>query len=240
MITTVDAWALGLPGAHARFTTVADGNLALHVGDDPARVAAHRALLERECGVPLVFVNQVHSPTVVTVKDSAHAHQLSAAPVDADAMVTSSKDVALAIMVADCVPVLLSDPHAGVVAAAHAGRRGLLDGVLENTVSAMVSEGASAERISAVVGPSVCGRCYEVPSHMRDDAARINSATPSTTSWGTPALDLPAGAKRALENAGLGAESVTLAGVCTMEVDAYFSYRRDPHTGRFAGIVRIV
>src|SRR5699024_9288009 len=77
-------------------------------------------------------------------------------------------DVALAIMVADCPPVLLSDAGAGVVAAAHAGRVGLLDGVLERTVEAMSALGARAERLEVTVGPSICGSCYEVPAEVRE------------------------------------------------------------------------
>jgi copper oxidase (laccase) domain-containing protein len=91
-----------------------------------------------------------------------------------------------------------------------------------------------AADIRAWLGPSICGRCYEVPPALRDEVAAAVPATWSTTSWGTPALDLPAGARSQLENAGVGVE---YAGPCTLETASLYSYRRDSGTGRFAGLV---
>lgn len=235
-------------GARALFTTrrggvstgdFAGANLARHVGDDPVAVERNRALLAAQIGAPLVFVEQVHSADVHILRAGPELAAVSGTAVTADALVTDREDVALAIMVADCMPVLLADAQAGVIGAAHAGRRGLLDGILQNTVGAMASLGARAERIEAVVGPSACGRCYEVPAAMREESAGILTAVASTTRWGTPALDLHAGAVQALTAAGLRAEAVEVLGPCTIEDEDFFSYRRDASTGRFAGVIRL-
>jgi len=217
-----------LPGVSAAFTDARAGNLALHVGDNPNEVRGRRALLEQSMGVApqgLLFMNQVHGSTVA-VMDAG-----SPAP-EADAMV--SRGVPLAVMVADCIPALLAgtSPDGPVIAAVHAGRPGIASGVLPQAVDTMRSLGAVG--IRAWLGPSICGRCYEVPAGLRDDVAAAVPATAGTTSWGTPALDLPAGARSQLEAAGV---PVDYAGPCTLETESLYSYRRDQHTGRFAGLV---
>lgn len=231
------ARAFDFSGARALFTGVAEGNLALHVGDDPHRVRARREVLERELGVPLVFVEQVHSADVAIVRSERDVRAMRERAHVADALVTDRSDVALAIMVADCVPVLLADEQRGVIAAAHAGRRGLLGGVLGASVEAMVGLGARPANIRALIGPSVCGRCYEVPEPMFRESVEIQPALASRTSWNTPALDLPAGAVAALRDAGLAAEGIEVLERCTLESEELFSYRRDPRTGRFAGVI---
>ena len=111
-------------------------------------------------------------------------------PPSCDGVVTRSTEVALAVLVADCVPVLLSGTG-GVVAAVHAGRPGLVAGVVPRTLEVMRDLGAG--EVDAVVGPSVCGRCYEVPAEMRDIAAEVQPVS-ATVSWtGTPAIDVAAG-----------------------------------------------
>lgn len=234
--------ALRMRGARALFTTRHGGvsvgsfssaNLARHVGDDDAAVERNRAALAAQVGAPLVFVDQVHSADVHVLPATGECPVVTA-----DALVTGRDDVALAIMVADCMPVLMVDAEAGVVAAAHAGRRGLLDGILQATVAAMATLGARPARIRAVVGPSACGSCYEVPEPMREESMETLSAVGSTTSWGTPALDLRAGAVQALVGAGLRASAIDAAPACTLEDEDFFSYRRDPGTGRFAGVIR--
>lgn len=208
-------------------------NLARHVGDEDAAVTRNRELLAAEIGAEPVFVDQVHSADVHILPTSGPVPV-----VRGDAMVTARSDVALAIMVADCVPTLLADAEAGVVAAAHAGRVGLLDGVLEQTVEAMVGLGARPERLEAVVGPSICGSCYEVPVSLREEAGAQLPESVATTSWSTPALDLRAGAVAALERAGVPRAGIDSDHPCTLEDEAYFSYRRAARTGRFAGVIR--
>jgi len=216
------------PGVSVAFTDAAAGNLALHVGDDAAAVGRRRGHLERSIGVApqsLRFMNQVHGTTVAVMD------QESAAP-EADAMV--SRGLPLAVMVADCIPVLLAGESAEgpVLAAVHAGRPGLAGGVIPAAVGSMESLGASG--IRAWLGPSICGSCYEVPAGMQAEVAAEVPAARSTTSWGTPGLDLPAGARSQLERLGIGVE---YSGPCTLETKSLFSYRRDKNTGRFAGLV---
>jgi len=213
--------------------------------DDPADIAANFGLLRQRLGVTkIVTVAQVHGTDVLEVtQDLAAAwhdgselgvHGPLAVPlVEADAMVTRLAGVALCIRVADCLPVLFTDPSAGVIAAAHAGRVGLLAGVLPATVDAMRRQGA--KDIQAWIGPGICGRCYEVPQAMADDAWAQLSATKAQTSWGTPSIDLPAGAVAQLSDAGV---TVTQLGHCTFEHPNLYSHRRDHGaTGRQAGLI---
>lgn len=206
-------------------------NLGGHVGDDPGLVEANRGELAAAVAVPrehLIFMAQTHGTTVVQVDGPWQGD-----PPQADAIVSTSPDLALAVLVADCVPLLLADVGAGVVAAVHAGRPGMIAGIVPRTLDVMADAGAS--RIIAAVGPSVCGRCYEVPSDMRDEAART-SAVSATVSWsGTPAIDVAAGVVDQLHGAGV---AVTWIPGCTRESDRLYSYRRRATTGRFAGVIR--
>ena len=223
-------------GVRVAFTDRRAGNLALHTGDDADAVRARRAALERSMGVPadsLLFLDQVHGTEVVDADRAG-----GPAVPTADAAVTAT-GVPLAVMVADCVPVVLvgRGPAGPVTAVAHAGRRGLLDGVLERAVEQVLGRGARTP--AAWIGPSVCGSCYEVPEFMREEAAARIPAVAATTSWGTPALDLRAGARDVL--ASLGVDVVEPSGgpgpSCTLENGGLSSHRRDPASGRIVGLV---
>jgi YfiH family protein len=210
----------------------AELNLGSHVGDDPALVASNRALVADAFGVPadhLVLMAQVHGTTVTVVDGPADGP-----PPEADALVTAMPGLALAVLVADCAPVLLADPTAGVVAVAHAGRRGMAGGIVATTLDAMRSLGARPATTAALVGPAICGRCYEVPAALQDEVAAIEPATRSTTRSGTAALDIGAGVLAQLEAAGVG--SIEIDQTCTAEYEHLYSHRRDGVTGRFAGL----
>ena len=213
-------------GSFARF------NLSAGVGDDPAAVAANRRRLGAELGVPVVFLTQVHGTRVATVDAPPAAGEPDVA--DTDAAVTDLPGLALAVLVADCVPVLLADPQAGVVGAAHAGRVGAAAGVLPATVEAMTALGARAEHLEALLGPAVCGGCYEVPAAMRDEVAVALPGSAGRTRRGTPSLDMRAGLHRQL--AGLGVARIGVDPRCTMEDRTLFSHRRDGRTGRLAAV----
>jgi len=209
-------------------------NLGGHVGDDPAAVAANRRLLADAVGrwpEHVLFMNQVHSADVAVV-DRPWEGPVPAA----DAVVTTRRDLALAVLVADCVPVLLadvSDPEAPVMAAAHAGRPGVAAGVIPAVVEVMRDLGA--QELSARVGPAVCGSCYEVPDDMRAAVAATVPEAWATTRRGSAGLDLRAGVRAQLLAAGV--ESIDDVDACTLESPELYSYRRDQTTGRFAGIV---
>jgi YfiH family protein len=208
-------------------------NLGDHVGDDPADVAANRQRVARELGVRddrLVWMQQVHG-TGVAVVDGP---QNGAVP-GTDALVTATRGLVLGVLAADCVPILLADHERGVVAAVHAGREGVRQGVLPAALSAMASLGARARHVTALLGPAVCGACYEVPAAMQADVARVTPAAAVPTRRGTPGLDLRAGLADLLTRAGV--REVVHDPRCTVEDPALFSHRRDGVTGRQAGLV---
>lgn len=206
-------------------------NLGGHVGDDPGSVESNRRNLAAAFGVPrehLLFLAQTHGIQVVRVEEPWQGD-----PPEADGIVTTNPDLALAVLVADCVPLLLADVDAGVVAAVHAGRPGMIQGIVPKAVEVMREAGA--QRIEAAVGPSVCGRCYEVPEEMRAEAM-ATAPVSGTVSWtGTPAIDVAAGVVDQLRADDV---SITWVSGCTRESDSLYSYRRHATTGRFAGVVR--
>ncbi|WP_138895424.1 peptidoglycan editing factor PgeF [Streptomyces chryseus] len=231
-----------MDGAHFAFTDRWGGvsavpyeelNLGGAVGDDPAAVLGNRELAAKSLGLDpglVVWMNQVHGRDVAVV-DGPWGDEIPSV----DAVVTARRGLALAVLTADCTPVLLVDPVAGVAAAAHAGRPGLVAGVVPAAVEAMITLGADPSRITARTGPAVCGRCYEVPEGMRAEVARTVPAAWSETSWGTPAVDVTAGVHAQLE--ALGVRDRHRSPVCTLESGDHFSYRRDRTTGRLAGYV---
>lgn len=231
-------------GAHFAFTDRWGGvsaapyeelNLGGAVGDDPAAVHANRRSAAQSLGLDpahVVWMNQVHGPDVAVV-DGPWG---SAADIPSvDAIVTARRGLALAVLTADCTPVLLADPVAGIAAAVHAGRPGMVAGVVPAAVEAMVELGAEPARIVARTGPAVCGKCYEVPDGMRAEVAAAEPAAYAETSWGTPAVDVTAGVHAQLER--LGVRDRRQSPVCTLESHDHFSYRRDRTTGRLAGYV---
>ena len=238
-------------GASVRgaFTTRAGGvsarpwdtlNLGLAVGDDPERVRLNRARLAGWAGAPVAFATQVHGCEVAVV-DSPPSDGTDSVAV-ADALVTTRTDVALAVLVADCVPVLLADPDAGVVAAVHAGRGGLVAGVIQAAIGVMADLGARADHLVAALGPSIAGGSYEVPAELRDAVADVVPATATVTRWGTPALDLPAGAAALLRRSGV--QQVHRLDRDTFVDPQLFSHRRataaGATTGRLCGVVRLL
>lgn len=228
------------PGIRVGFTDTTAGNLAFHVGDDPAMVTGRRANVDVRIGSPglvLSYMNQVHGAQVALV---AGGERGKAAPT-ADAMVLepSGQACGLAVMVADCVPVVLIGelPAGGpLLAVAHAGRPGVEAGVIDAVVARLHASGAVS--VEAWLGPSVCGACYEVPEGLR---AQVSGHVPeafATTTWGTPALDLPAAVLAQLKANGVQAHA---SSICTLEDSRYYSHRRSQRDGepegRFIGFV---
>ena len=216
------------PGVTVAFTRTDAGNLAFHVGSDDDAVRRSREGLAAAVGVGgFRFMSQVHGADAVWADDGG------AAPT-ADALL--SRGAPLAVMVADCVPVILAGAFSDgtpAFAAVHAGRPGLAAGVVPQAVARLREAGAIG--LEAWLGPSICGRCYEVPEALRDEVDAVVPGTAATTAWGTPALDLPAGVLRQLAAEDVPAH--TDAAACTFEEDALYSHRRAPGQGRFAGLV---
>jgi YfiH family protein len=207
-------------------------NLGDHVGDDPAAVAANRQRLAKATGLDgrVVWMHQVHSDRVVRVDGPADG------PVDdADGLVTTTRRLGLAVVTADCVPVLLADARAGVIGAVHAGRVGARDGVVVRAVETMREAGARVEDISVLLGPAVSGRNYEVPEAMAAEVEAVLPGSRTTTARGTAGLDLRAGIARQLTD--LGITAIDVDPRCTVADRNLFSHRRSAPTGRLASLV---
>lgn len=223
-------------------------NLGGGVGDSPAAVAANRARLARAAGLPpgsVVWMRQVHGTEVTRVdsglrpaaRASVTTGPAPAELLETDGIVTGAAGLALGVLVADCVPMLAGDPSAAVIAAVHAGRRGAAGGIALRMLAAMVDAGASASSVEVLLGPAICGRCYEVPAGMRDEVEAALPGSACRTDRGTPGLDLRAGLARQLRSAGVA--GVVIDPRCTFTDPDLFSHRRGAPTGRFAGLIWI-
>jgi len=195
-------------------------NLGLHVGDDPEVVARNRALVDEMYG-PVAYMNQSHSDLVVEVDH--------ATVVDADALITRTPVVVLAVQVADCIPLLLEGENS--VAAVHVGRRGLVNGITDKVLNLMAEE-----NVVAYIGPSICGRCYEVGEDIYREVVRAHPLAAAQTPHGTLSLDLPTALAAHLTLRGV---AVIHDGRCTVEDHSLFSYRRDGVTGRQVGLISL-
>lgn len=225
-------------------------NLGGLLGDDPDSVRANVGRVSVELGLEpdrLAFMRQVHGVALAEadLPDPQGPVRVSAPGPDpapggpevagCDAVRSRDPRVGVAVLVADCTPVLLLDPDGGQVAAVHAGRVGMADGVVEVAVDALRSAGAT--RLRAVVGPSICPRCYEVPADLRAEVSAVAPVAAAVSWAGTPALDI---ASAVLER--LHARDVDtrwLSG-CSREHPDLPSHRGGDPIGRFAGVARLL
>jgi len=198
------------------FTEAADGDLT-----DPAALSNLR---EQLCVDAIATMRQVHGADV--------AWAMPGLVPEADALLTYTPNLGVLVRVADCVPIVLATAKRDTVGVVHAGRRGLVDGVVAEAVKILQDRGKGP--ISAWIGPHICGQCYELDP---DSAAHVSAAVPeaaSVTRWGTPAADIGAGV--AAQLGALGVRVHDVAG-CTLEDDRFFSYRRDATAQRQGAIV---
>lgn len=235
-------WAAAVPatggGSHGGL------NLGPHVGDRPGDVAENRLRVAALVGSPVGWMTQVHGRDV-RVADAAAIDAEGEDLGECDAVVVTrdaDRPLSAAVMVADCVPVLIADSSGEVAAAVHVGRGGLMADVLGETLATLARLGAPPERLAAHVGPSICPRCYEVPAAMQAEVVAAHPAAEGTTADGTPALDLGSAVEARLAAAGV--RGVRRERACTYSSPDLFSYRRATHdgdgrTGRFAGVVTI-
>lgn len=200
-------------------------NLGTHVTDDLNLVLRNREILTREIG-PIQYMSQVHGNRVAVIEEVTDEDPT------ADALVTGIPGVSLAVQVADCIPLLLHSPES--VAAVHVGRKGLVNDVTLAAIEVMRDMGSTA--ISAIIGPSICGNCYEVSQQIHDEVVALHPKAQARTPHGTPSLDLPAALRSLLTEMGI---SVRDESRCTHESEELFSYRRDGVTGRQAGIISL-
>jgi YfiH family protein len=215
---------------------VGTNNMSIGVGDDPDLVVSNRSSAAYAMGQhgikDLVVFRQVHSTTVVTLTDRPQG------VVEADAMVTNRPDLLLGILTADCAPVLLADPEAGIVGAAHAGWKGAAGGIVRATVQAMAGLGADPKNIRAAIGPTISGPNYEVgPETARqivalDAAAAAHVRVPQGKT--REHFDIPGLLMEQLFGAGVGL--VSDLGMCTYaNPGVFFSHRYATHHGTTTG-----
>ena len=208
--------------SHGAFASL---NLGAHVGDDLETVMKNRAILAALTG-PTQYMSQVHGDRIALIEEVTDE-----APT-ADALVTGIPGISLAVMVADCIPLLLSSKES--IAAVHVGRKGLVNEITRKTISVMRDMGAS--EITAILGPSICGGCYEVSEDIFREVIALHPSAESHTPQGTFALDLPKALIEVLRDEAI---QVVNEFACTVESKDYFSYRRDGVTGRQAGVISL-
>ena len=198
-------------------------NLGDHVGDELADVANNRNILRKLLSrVEPVFMNQVHGNEVIEIVDNSQSK------VTADALITRQTGLPIAVLSADCLPILIKG--ASIVGVIHAGRKGILNGIISNTISKMRTLGG--EDLEATIGPAICGDCYEVDIQMYLDAIEIDPNL--ATKPETHSLDLKKAAAGQLDSQRV---SVNDLGICTAHNFNYFSFRRDGISGRNAGVI---
>lgn len=225
------------PGITAVYTTRLGGvstgdyahfNLGGKAQDSSENVAANREALAKELRAHLSLISQVHSGKAVDIDETfkqnrSFGFDASGAPVvvddvehvdndvqiiEADGQVSAHSGIALGVFAADCLPVLMADPQTGVIAAAHAGRKGLMSGIINSTVEMMERKGADPSRIIATLGPAICGDCYEVGSEIADEFANRFATAYTLTRFGGPGIDLNAAAIEQLGQAGISTDRI--------------------------------
>ena len=208
-------------------------NCGLGSNDDRARVVENRARVARHLGGNtdrLVTVHQVHSATAVTI-DGPFEGELP----KADAIVTRTPGLVIGALAADCTPVLFADPVAKVVAAAHAGWRGALGGVVEATVAAMVEAGARRDRIAAAIGPCIGQDSYEVGPEFEREFLAINPDYclyfVRTSAAGRPRFDLHGFVVNRVSMARIGLSEALHSNCTYADPNRFFSFRRTTHRG---------
>ena len=207
-----------------------DGNnLALHVGDQDEFVQRNRNELAKRLSLPCqpAWLNQTHTNHCVIVEDDPERH--------ADASITRSTTQPLAIMTADCLPILLCNRAGTEIAAVHAGWRGLLNGIISNTINKMH---APAETLMAWIGPAICQRCYETGTEVHDAYISHYPFTHDAFHHSASGVhaDLPKLAELILNASGVNA--VYQSEACTFELEKkFYSYRRQAQTGRMATLI---
>jgi hypothetical protein len=198
-------------------------NFGDHVGDTALAVENNRKILKNLLSqVSPIFMNQVHGNEVIEVDSNSNS------PVTADALITRQAGLPLAVLCADCLPILIKGSK--IVGAIHAGRRGILNGIIAETISRMRALGG--DNLVATIGPAICSRCYEVDLPMYLDA--ISHDAELATNTETHCLDLKRAARSQLSFQGVEVSDIE---ICTAHDSNFFSYRRDGITGRNVGVI---
>lgn len=222
------------------FTTKDSGNIAFHVNDDELNVLSNHELLAKKLGYEmdsLVHMKQIHSDIVHVVNEDDNFNN----PPTCDAVITDRKNTPLMVMVADCSPILFYDDKKKVIAAAHAGRQGAFKNIVKNVVDCFVKEfDSDTKDIHVSVGASIGSCCYEVGSEIDTEAKELSLEYAMHKRDGRFYLDVSSIIKKQLLDCGVKKEHIGFCGDCTCcSKDTYNSYRAEPSTGRFAGIIML-
>lgn len=218
-------------GIQACVTTVTEpGNLAAHVGDDPATVLRHRRVLQRQLALPSYpkWLTQIHSTQVV---EYANADVGAVA----DAIWAQTDEAVCAVLTADCLPILLASNDGEVIAAIHAGWRGLVAGVVEQTIGVLPR---SPDELMAYIGPAISQDYFQVGADVYAAFAEKELADTATFRAQYPGkwlANLPLLAQKVLQRCGLA--NITQSGLCTYSDPRFSSYRASPHAGRIASLI---
>ncbi len=218
-------------GVQARITTVSEpGNLATHVNDNPILVASHRTQLAQELALPQPpkWLAQYHSTKVIEAQQAKLDEP-------ADAIWSAQPQTVCAVLTADCLPILLCSDCGDVVAAIHAGWRGLAQGIVAETLTQLP---LPANQFRAFIGPAIGPKHFEVGGdvyHAFEGLGVVDSQSFKPHIKGKWLTDLPLLAERVLQK--LGIQNVTQSAICTFSDERFFSYRQDPTCGRFASLI---
>ncbi len=206
-------------------------NLALHVGDNPEDVESNREALAKKIGTKnLVFMEQIHKDNIEIITNKNPTKVMTC-----DGMITNLKDVALCVMVADCIPVLFYDSLQRVIAVAHAGRNGVYLKIANQVIEEMIADfDSNAENIKVFIGPSIKSCCYEVKNDVTKGFENYLHVE-----GGKIYLDIVQKCKDDIQTIGIIKENIDISAICTSCDKDYFSYRRDGVTGRFCGAIRL-
>ncbi len=217
-------------------------NLAFHVEDNPEVVMRNHMALAKDKGYTyqnLVHMKQIHSDKIVIVDPKIHNFKN---PPECDALITNQTGIPLMVMVADCTPVLFYDPSQNVIAVAHAGRAGAIQGIVPKTITKMHTVfGSRIEDILIVLGPSIGVCCYAVGEKIAQEMTKDGFGLAIVYKKGQYYLDVNAIIKQQLQELGIKDEKVEDLSICNAcEHSTFFSYRADKQkTGRFAGIIML-
>jgi YfiH family protein len=217
-------------------STTEDGNLGFHVGDDPKQVEINHQRLKTKLNIEktkLVYMNQVHSDNVVNIEANTDSLLL-----ECDAMITNQKNTPLLVMVADCIPILLYDPINKAIGVAHAGRNGVFLNIVSKTIKSMQKYyRTDPKELYLSLGPSIHACCYEVSEELAKIAIKSFGKEYVNGRY----LDLQSMVKQQALREGLSEDRVEISPICTMCGEKpYYSYRKEPHTGRFGSLIMLV
>jgi len=221
------------------FTSINDGNLAFHVGDDEKKVIYNNQKLAQKLDYKLetlVHMKQIHSDIVKIVTNEDNFKN----PPTCDALITDKKNIPLMVMVADCSPILFFDSQKEVIAVAHAGRAGAFSNIIQNVLDIFTQKFHSKiEDIVVTIGPAICAECYEVGEEIYQEAKRLQMEYALSSKEGKYHLNIRKILQKQLREAGVKETNCEIATHCSRCHSDFFSYREDEKCGRFAGVIML-